>query len=345
MTQVRSQSKSIVIKSVIYFITLAIVIYVMVYMPTPYMINKPGTAEEIKPMVTISDGDPEEKGTFMLTTVSVSYANLALLLTSRFNEHAEVVHKEPDRNEEEHATQQRYYMNSSQSNAVLAAYNHAGIEYSVVPEYVFVIGLSKTITTKGDFRSGDKIVSVNGRTIHRFEDLSSSMQGKLPGNVVSVEIDRGGTMINQEVELVEIGKEGDIIKAGLGVSVGEVRKVEPKQADLEVKFEDTRIGGPSAGLMFTLQIYNQLTPGDLSKGYRIAGTGTMNEKGEVGAIGGVQFKIVASDRKQAEIFFVPEDNYKDAKAKAEEIGSAMKIISVKTVDDALAYLNTLPEKE
>lgn len=345
MTQVRSQSKSIVIKSVLYFISLAIVTYVLVYMPTPYMINKPGTAEEIKPMVTISKGDPEENGTFMLTTVSVSYANLAMLFTSRFNEHAEVVRKEPDRNEEEYATQQRYYMNNSQSSAVLAAYNHAGIEYSVVPEYVFVIGLSKTITTKGDFRPGDKIVSVDGRKMDRFEDLSSSMQGKAPGSVVSVEIDRGGKIIKQEVELVEIGKEGDVIKAGFGVSVGEVRKVEPKQAEQEVIFENTRIGGPSAGLMFTLEIYNQLTPGDLSKGYRIAGTGTMNEDGEVGAIGGVQFKIVASDRKQAEIFFVPEVNYKDAKAKAEEIGSKMKIISVKTVDDALAYLSSLPLKK
>lgn len=345
MTQARSQSKSIVIKSVLYFISLAIVIYVLVYMPTPYMINKPGTAEEIKPMVAISEGDAEEKGAFMLTTVSVSYANLAMLFTSRFNEHAEVVHKEPDRNEEEYATQQRYYMNTSQSSAVLAAYNRAGIAYSVVPEYVFVIGLSKTIATKGDFKSGDKIVRVNGHKIDRFEDLSASMQGKAPGSFVSVEIDRGGTVIDQEVELVEIGKEGELIKAGLGVSVGEVRKVEPKQAEQEVKFEDTRIGGPSAGLMFTLEIYNQLTPGDLSRGYRIAGTGTINEDGEVGAIGGVQFKVVASDRKQAEIFFVPEDNYKDAKAKAEKMGTDMKIVPVKTLDDALAYLSTLPIKE
>ncbi|SDE71226.1 PDZ domain-containing protein [Fontibacillus panacisegetis] len=338
------QSRSIFIKSVLYFITLAILVYVLVYMPTPYMINKPGTAEEVKPMVTISGGDPEEKGTFMLTTVSVSYANIAMLVTSQFNKHAEVVRKEPDRNEQEYETQQRYYMNSSQSSAIMAAYLKSGIEYSVVPEYVFVIGLSKTIMTKGNFQSGDKIVKLNGQRVNRFEDLGAILQGKSPGDAVSVQLERQGESIDQEVELVKISKEGDAVKAGLGVSVGEVRKVQPKESAHEVEFSNTRIGGPSAGLMFTLEIYNQLTPGDLSKGYRVAGTGTMAEDGTVGPIGGVQFKIVASDREKAEIFFVPEDNYKDAKAKADAIGTKMKLVPVKTVDDALKYLNTLPTK-
>ncbi|MNJ72775.1 Lon protease [compost metagenome] len=96
--------------------------------------------------------------------------------------------------------------------------------------------------------------------------------------------------------------------------------------------------------MFTLEIYNQLTPGDLSKGYRIAGTGTIAEDGTIGSIGGVQFKIVASDREQAEIFFVPEANYKDAKAKADEIGTSMKLVPVKHVEEALHYLQELPAK-
>lgn len=96
--------------------------------------------------------------------------------------------------------------------------------------------------------------------------------------------------------------------------------------------------------MFTLEIYNQLTPGDLTKGHRIAGTGTITKEGVVGAIGGVVHKIVAADRKEAEIFFVPKDNYKEAAAKAEQIGTKMKLVPVSTVDDALAYLKTLSVK-
>lgn len=338
------QSRSGFIKAGLYIITLAIIVYVVVYMPTPYMINQPGTAEEIKPMVTIPAGDPEEEGTFMLTTVSVSYANIAMLATSRFQAHTEVVRKEPDRNEKEYATQQHYYMSSSQSNAIMAAYNLANVEYEVVPEYVFVVGLSKTFAPKGDFQSGDIISMVDGRPVERFEDLPELLQGKKSGDRVEVVLSRNGKEIRHQVELVEIGQDSALPKAGLGVSVGEVRKVMPTDKNKEVKFADTRIGGPSAGLMFTLEIYNQLTPGDLSKGYRIAGTGTISEDGTIGSIGGVQFKIVASHREKAEIFFVPEANYKDAKAKADEIGTTMKLIPVKHADEALQYLEALPVK-
>lgn len=338
------KSRSAVIKAGLYFISLAILVYVVVYMPTPYMIHQPGSADEIKPMVSVAGGDQEEKGAFMLTTVSVSYANLAMLITTQFKRHAEIIRKEPDRNDEEYETQQRYYMSSSQSNSIMAAYKQAKIDYAVVPEYVFVVGFSKTVTPKGDFHPGDIIKKLNGEQIGNFEGLAAALKGKTAGDKVPLELERGGKKIDQQVELVKIGEENGEPKAGLGVSVGEVRKVQPSDPDKEVHFEDTRIGGPSAGLMFTLEIYNQLTPGDLSKGYRVAGTGTMSEDGSVGPIGGVQFKIVASERQHADIFFVPEDNYKEAKAKADEIKSGMKLVPVKQVDDALKYLEELPAK-
>lgn len=338
------KSRSAVIKAGLYFISLAILVYVVVYMPTPYMIHQPGSADEIKPMVSVAGGDQEEKGAFMLTTVSVSYANLAMLITTQFKRHAEIIRKEPDRNDEEYETQQRYYMSSSQSNSIMAAYKQAKIDYAVVPEYVFVVGFSKTVTPKGDFHPGDIIKKLNGEQIGNFEGLAAALKGKTSGDKVPLELERGGKKIDQQVELVKIGEENGEPKAGLGVSVGEVRKVQPSDPDKEVHFEDTRIGGPSAGLMFTLEIYNQLTPGDLSKGYRVAGTGTMSEDGSVGPIGGVQFKIVASERQHADIFFVPEDNYKEAKAKVDEIKSGMKLVPVKQVDDALKYLEELPAK-
>lgn len=338
------QSRAKAIKSGLYVLTLAVIVYVVVYMSTPYMINQPGTAEDIKPMVSIKSGDSEEKGTFMLTTVSVSYANVWMLATARFNKHAEIVRKEPDRNDEEYETQQRYYMSSSQSNAILAAYNKAGVKYDVVSEYVFIVGLSKESQPKGDFHPGDIIRKVNGQPVKQFEDLGVLLQDNQPGDRVKLQLERNGKAVDQEVELVEIKAADGGRKAGLGVTVGELRKVQAADKAKEVQFADTRIGGPSAGLMFTLEIYNQLTPGNLSHGYRVAGTGTIAEDGTVGAIGGVQFKIVASDREKAEIFFVPEANYKDAKAKAEEIGSKMKLIPVKKLDDALDYLASLEPK-
>jgi PDZ domain-containing protein len=313
-------------------------------MPTPYMINQPGLAEEIKPMVSIPAADKEEKGIFMLTTVSVSYANLAMLATAQFNRNAEIVRKEPDRNEEEYETQQRYYMSSSQSNAIMAAYHLAHIDYDIVPEYVFIVGLFKAVTPKGEFHPGDIIRKVDGKPIGKFEDLSALLAEKKPGDQVSVQLERKNKDLDERVELINISTDKKVVKAGLGVSIGEVRKVEPAVEDQEVKFVDTRIGGPSAGLMFTLEIYNQLTPGDLSKGYRIAGTGTIDEDGTVGEIGGVQFKIVAAERQHADIFFVPVNNYNVAKAKADQIGSKMKLVKVQTAQEALEYLQQLEPK-
>lgn len=96
--------------------------------------------------------------------------------------------------------------------------------------------------------------------------------------------------------------------------------------------------------MFTMEIYNRLTFGDLTKGHRVAGTGTINAEGVVGAIGGVKHKIVAADREGAEIFFVPVKNYDEAKAKADKIGTSMKLVPVSTLDEALKYMEELPVK-
>lgn len=338
------RSRSIFVKAGLYVLSVALLVYVVVFMPTPYMINQPGTAEEVGPMVTIPSGDKDTEGEFLLTTVSVSYANLWMLATSKLNSHAEVVRKEEGRNDEEYLTQQHYYMSNSQSSAMMAAYKKAGVKYAVIPEYVFIIGLSKTIQPKGDYHPGDVIREVNGVKITRFEELSDLIRGKQPGDHLSLELERNGKVIDQTVELVEISDAEGSPKAGLGVAVGEMRKVKPESEDKVVTFADTRIGGPSAGLMFTLEIYNQLTEGDLTKGYRVAGTGTISEDGKVGPIGGVEFKIVASDREGAEIFFVPEENYKDAKAKADKIGSSIRLVPVKHVDDALEYLHRMEPK-
>ena len=112
--------------------------------------------------------------------------------------------------------------------------------------------------------------------------------------------------------------------------------------------------------MFTLGILNQLLDKDLTKGYNIAGTGEMNEDGTVGRIGGVEKKVVAADEDHMEIFFAPDDkitnamlkvnpsvksNYEAAVETAKKIKTDMKIVPVKTIDDALNYLEQLEPKE
>lgn len=314
-------------------------------MNTPYIVYQPGRASEVAPMIKVENADKDEKGTFMMTTVSASYANVALLIASVFNSNSEVVLKETrlgNKTEQEYAAEQVYYMNSSQSFAVQAAYHAAGIPYEDVVDYLYVFSVPGTANS-GQFRPGDRIVSVEGQHIPDPQALSALLSSRKIGDRVEAVLQRDGKEITEQVALVEV-TDADTGKGkpGLGVVIGAVQKVEPKVAGKSVSFTDTDVGGPSAGLMFTMEIYNQLTPGDLTGGHRIAGTGTINAEGTVGAIGGVKHKIVAADRERAEVFFVPVKNYDEAKAKADEIGTSMKLVPVSTLGEALDYMEKLP---
>ena len=180
------------------------------------------------------------------------------------------------------------------------------------------------------------------------------MSEKKLGDEVLLSVERDDKLRDVTITLKEIpGGEG---RAGLGVQFEEDREI---ITDPEVEFQTSNIGGPSAGLMFTLEIMNQLLDEDMTKGYSIAGTGEMLEDGTVGRIGGADFKVIAAARKDIEIFFAPADdlpeevkeknpgiltNYEEAVKMAEKIGTKMKIVPVKTIDDALDYLAGLEEK-
>lgn len=341
------QQKRIGLRTFAYLFTFIVIVYVAVFMNTPYIVYQPGSASEVAPMIKVENADPDEQGTFMMTTVSASYANVALLVASVFNSHSEVVLKETrlqDKTEQEYAAEQVFYMSSSQSNAVEAAYHAADVPYEDVVDYLYVFSVPDT-SNQGKFRPGDKIISVSGQKIPDPEALATLLSSMKVGDDVEVILQRDGKEVKEQVKLVEVqDKEDTAVRPGLGVVIGAVQRVKPQQEGKAVSFVDTNVGGPSAGLMFTLEIYNQLTPGDLTKGHRVAGTGTINAEGTVGSIGGVKHKIVAADRKDAEIFIVPVKNYEEAKAKADAIGTDMKLVPVSTLDEALKYMKELPVK-
>jgi PDZ domain-containing protein len=107
---------------------------------------------------------------------------------------------------------------------------------------------------------------------------------------------------------------------------------------VDVEIDSRNIGGPSAGMMFTLEIMDELTPTDLTDGHRIAGTGTIDQDGVVGAIGGVRQKVYGAIDAGAEYVLVPTDNYDDA---VDAAGDNIGVVAVGTIDDALGFLDTL----
>lgn len=322
-----------------YFFGVLLLLYVMVFMPTPYVVFTPGSAEQVKHIVSVQARDNTGKGVFMLTTVRQMYANLVLLLWKSFDPHAEFEKKEDvlqGRSKQELITEQLFKMDVSQLYAVLAAYNQLNIPYKLKSDGIYVIYNYPNIANNG-LEANDRIVEVDGEQVHDFKSLRSVLKGRIAGETVQVKVERNKEEKTVKAKLVELEHPNNqgVKHIGFGLRYAERKKVIPQDGEKTVTFQNSEIGGPSAGLMFALELINQLTPGDLTYGYRIAGTGTINPEGKVGMIGGVKLKIMAAVREKAGLFLVPADNYAEARVKLDTIKTNMKLVAVHTLQDAL----------
>lgn len=332
--------------------------YFLVFYPLPYFIYQPGSSEDISPMITTAPGHPPDRGTFMLTTVGVMDANVVSYLWAK-STHQEIRPKQKvlqGQTEEEYNQTQVYSMSSSQSNAILAAYHHLGIEFEYHTDSVMVLHLIPGMPAAEALAVGDQLLKVDGKPLEAPDQLVKYLSGKKVGDKVNVTLKRGDKTLEAEVKLAYLPAEAAVSggkeesrRVGMGITQAVMLTVLSKNDADRISIKAGDIGGPSAGLMFTLEIINRLLPEDIAKGHRIAGTGTIEESGKVGPIGGIQHKVVAADREGAEIFFAPKDengytNASDALKQAAKIGTKMKIVPVTTLDDAIAYLKQLPVK-
>ncbi|MBO1578804.1 MULTISPECIES: SepM family pheromone-processing serine protease [Bacillus] len=334
----------------IYAILIGVILaMLLVYVRLPYYVTKPGMAAKLEPYVQV-DGGKKESGDFMLVTVSMGPANVVNLIAAQFNKYNHISKAEEilqkGESDEEYQFRQAYAMKDSQNAAIYNAYKRANRSVSFQEKGVLVAGIAKNMSAEGKLKLGDVIVAVDGQPFEAIDQFIAHMAGKKEGEVVNIEYVRGEKRLAEKLTLKQIpdGKG----RVGIGVSIAPYKEL---VVDPKVKIDSHEIGGPSAGLMFTLEIYNQLIEKDMTKGHEIAGTGTINEKGEIGPIGGIQQKVVAASDAGAEIFFAPnekgapESNYKDALEAAKDIKTKMKIVPVDTLDDALAYLEKMPEKK
>jgi Lon-like protease len=181
----------------------------------------------------------------------------------------------------------------------------------------------------------DLITAVNGDAVNTSDELTTALSTKKRGDKVDVTIDRAGTKLVVSVELVSI-EDRAIIGFIPDPSPPDTIKFSIPQG---VSIDSGDVGGPSAGLAFTLALLEQLTPGSLTGGVKVAATGTMSPSGAVGLIGELKLKTVAVKRAGAKVFLVPEAQKDEAIAEA--AGSDLKVIGVRTLDDALGALADL----
>ncbi|AVK83044.1 peptidase [Lysinibacillus sp. B2A1] len=342
----------------IYAVLLVVICFLMLYRLDAY-IMKPGSAYDVSKFVTVENNHTENKGSMSLMTVAMQQATPFSYLWAKTQKYQKLMDinqvRNPLEDEEEYNVRQLKLMSDSQFNAKYIAFQKAGLQTTIHFDGVFVLNVLDGGASDGLLKAGDEIIEVDGHKISNQQMLVDLLKLKELGDKATIKFIRNKIEQEVTITLKEIPR-AEEKRAGLGISYAESKSIETNPK-VTMKTED--IGGPSAGLMFTLEILDQLLEEDLTKGYAVAGTGEMLVDGSVGRIGGIDYKVIAADKDDMEIFFAPDDeispelkakypelesNYATAVKTAKEIGTKMKIVPVKTVDDAIKYLKQLQPK-
>lgn len=317
--------------------------------PLPYYIYKPGSADGLDPVVEVEDGY-DSAGEMHLVTVSGGQATPIQYLWAKILPHHDIMPLEDVKpkgvTDAAYMHAQLAMMDSSQQKAIVVAYTAADKEIKVKYNGVYILTVVKDMPADGVLEIGDRITEIDGIKIKEDKDLIKYITTKKAEDKIMIKLIRDEKEMDTSVVLKKFSNASD--KVGIGIELMTDRSVE---VDPEVHFKSGNIGGPSAGLMFSLDIYDQLVKEDLTKGYQVVGTGEIDYDGNVLPIGGIDKKIIAAHKEGCDIFFAPnqngvkDSNYQVAKKTAEEIGTSMKVIPIDTFSEAVEYLHELKPKK
>lgn len=317
----------------IIFLLLSVILFLF---PVNYYIIVGGDISNIDDRVIISDSY-NSKGSFNISYVSELKGRLGPYLLSYIIPGWESESANDYKYVDEETIQDIEFRNrldlvSTNGNAIKWAYKLANKEYRVIDTKVYVISVSDEY--ESNLKIGDRIIKFDDNEI---KDVDSARKylGEISKDKIKVTVIRKNKEIDIDTNVYT--KDGKKI---IGVYLQEVSEYEtdPK---VEVKFK-SKESGPSAGLITTLSIYDKLTKVDLTKGLKIAGTGTIEVDGAIGEIGGVKYKLAGAVKNKADVFLVPNgDNYEESVKLKKNNKYKIKIIGVSTIEEAIEKLNNL----
>lgn len=312
-------------------------------LPVPYVTMSPGptvdvySAHEGREVIDIDGAETyPTKGELRLTTVSVTSPGVEMslveVLSAWFDDTRAVFPRDviypPEQSPEEAERESSVQMVSSQDTAIAAALSELGYDLSLRVE---VLGVGQDAPAHGELRPRDVILRVNGTRITEVSQVSEEIQEVGTDEPTDFVVLRDGE--RRTVEVTAEPSEEDPDRAVVGITIGTGYDF-PFDVDLRI---DDRIGGPSAGLVFAIAVYDALTPGALTAGEHIAGTGTIDAEGNVGPVGGIQQKIVGAADAGAELFLVPPDNCRSA-LEADVQEDEIRLVRAPTMTSAVESL-------
>jgi PDZ domain-containing protein len=229
----------------------------------------------------------------------------------------------------------RVEMNRSERVAAAVAMRAAGLHVGAEPRGVLVEAVATDVPAAKALKSGDVIVAVDGRRTLTVEQLRQATEGRRPGDDVRLSLRRDGRMVERTTSTV--AAPDDAQRAIIGIRVSQDAKIE---LPLDVQIDLGNVGGPSAGLPFALQVFQELGH-DVDRGYRVAATGALELDGGVASVGGIKQKTHGVRSSGADVFLVPAG---ENAATARRYAGGLRIIPVDSFEQALRELQTLPPK-
>ena len=322
----------------------AIVVFLIVLMPiglikTEYYFMSPGPPYQWEIDYSNNENYTFEGNLFQLT-VRRDEANVFVYLWSLINDSYDLYPREvilPDGvTPQELSEISIQNMRTSENVAIAVALKNVGYEIESKGDGVAVVGLLEDSPVKDKLKKGDLINSINNTDIYSATEFISTLRTYSIGETVSIgllrEIDGIKEQIYIKTTLIEhVEYEGEPMVGFLATTVNE-----RFDFPFEIDIKTGNVGGPSAGLMMALNVYNNLIPEDITNSKIIAGTGTIEIDGSVGPVGGIKQKIIAAKRAGAQLILVPVANFEEARQFETD---KTAIVAVDSFDEALSVIS------
>lgn len=308
------------------------IFYIALLIPIPYYIEKPKGVINIEELIN-TDLKYKMEGTYNMAYVSEMKATIMTYIIAKLNKDWDIYKKEElykNADPEKENKLEKYMLNASRITSKIVAFKRSNTDYEVIDNRLVVSFLLEKY--ENDLEVGDEIISVEQTEVETTKDLLNVLQNYKHNDIVKIKVKNSNKDYTRTAKLTE--ENGKIY---VGIVCLDFKKLKT-DVNLDIKYNSNSYGS-SGGLMVALMLYDVLIPDDLTNGLKISGTGTIDEEGNVGKISGVKYKLKGAEKKKVDIFFVPHgENYEEALKVKKESKLDIEIVSVKTIDDAIKYL-------
>jgi PDZ domain-containing protein len=320
---------------------LIIVACIQGYLVRNYLIIGPGPVQKLEEMVTVETGNKDAKGAFLLTAVTSAPAGIPSWIAAMVSPDIDIAKRAQEipkgMDLERYISIMESLMRESQVVAGAVALERLGFPVSV-ETVVRIEAVLANSPAKDILQQGDIILAVDDRRVTTADEAVKIISLRAPGEEALLTVSRQG-----KVKRFKVGTgphPEDRGRAAVGILVSSSLTYD---LPINIEMDSRNVKGSSGGLMFTLEILNQLDPVDLTGGQVVAGTGTIGLDGVVGPIAGIKQKVIAAERGGAAYFLVPMENV-DSAAKIASNLRSIQVVGVSNIDEAIRVLDDISRR-